>query len=290
MEHEITIVNPVCNAEIGGKEIYTSYMKSPYLSLKHSSYFQVYNDLLGKYRGKELVFVEIGVKNGGSLFMWRDYFGPGARIIGIDFNPEAKQWESEGFEIHIGSQSDPDFWKSFFNSVGMVDIVVDDGGHTYEQQIVTADCCIPFIRNGGMLIVEDTHTSYFRDFGYPTKYSFVEWAKKHVDSINSRFPGIQVPQLAHREAIYTVSFYESMVSFAIERTRCFQSESTSNEGISFDAVDYRYKGSLVGDAYRYLTAASSRFRFLKTFLGGGMKTSVKAIDAKIKLRKVWKYF
>ena len=114
-------------------EIYNSYLASPYLSLKHSAYFQVYEELLSKYRNKKITFVEVGVLNGGSLFMWRDFFGPEARIIGVDFNPLAKRWEEDGFEIFIGSQSSPDFWRVFFSSIGMVDVLLGDGGHTNEQ-------------------------------------------------------------------------------------------------------------------------------------------------------------
>ena len=96
-------------------EIYKSYLASPYLSLKHSAYFQVYEELLSQYRNKKITFVEVGVLNGGSLFMWRDFFGPEARIIGVDFNPLAKRWEADGFEIFIGSQSSPDFWRDFLS-------------------------------------------------------------------------------------------------------------------------------------------------------------------------------
>jgi len=80
-------------ARLENIEIYKHYKNSKYLSIKHSSYFQVYEELLSKYRNKKFTFVEIGVFNGGSLFMWRSYFGPEARIIGIDFNPEAKKME-----------------------------------------------------------------------------------------------------------------------------------------------------------------------------------------------------
>ena len=73
---------------------------------------------------------------GGSLFMWRDFFGDKARIIGIDFNPNAKKWASAGFEIFIGNQSDEKFWSEFNNTVGPIDVVLDDGGHTYKQQII----------------------------------------------------------------------------------------------------------------------------------------------------------
>ena len=44
--------------------------------------------------------------------MWRKFFGNKARIIGIDINPIAKKWEKNGFEIFIGNQSDPNFWKN----------------------------------------------------------------------------------------------------------------------------------------------------------------------------------
>ena len=163
--------------------IYHSYINSPYSSIKHSSYFQVYTDLFHKFKGiskakNRITFVEIGVLDGGSLFMWRDFFGKKARIIGIDLNPRAKSLEKEGFEIYIGNQSDSKFWEKFFRAVGPVDIVLDDGGHTYKQQICTAYNCIPNIKDNGLLVIEDTHTSYFEDFGYPSKYTFTEWAKK----------------------------------------------------------------------------------------------------------------
>ena len=97
---------------------YKAFMNSPYRSIKHKSYFDVYDTLLEEYVGKDITFVEIGVLDGGSLFMWREFFGPEARIIGVDLNPNAKKWEEEGFEIFIGDQSDKLFWKKFFNKGG----------------------------------------------------------------------------------------------------------------------------------------------------------------------------
>jgi hypothetical protein len=249
--------------QIGALPIYDSYRRSPYLSSKHSSYFQVYSDLLEKYRGREFVFVEIGVLNGGSLFMWRDFFGPQARIIGVEFNPGATRWEKEGFEIHIGSQADPEFWARFFHAVGPVDVVLDDGGHTYEQQILTAHHCIPQIRDGGLLIVEDTHTSYFEEYGYPTKYSFVEWTKRLIDDVNSRFPRVNVSDLPYQKSIYSISVFESVVCFAIDRRKCFESRPTVNDGISLDAQDFRHRDSVIGTIDATNRQLSAKFRFLK---------------------------
>ena len=80
---------------------YKSFMRSPYRSIKHKSYFTVYDTLLEEYIGKEITFVEIGILDGGSLFMWRDFFGEQARIIGIEINESAKVWQDHGFEIYL---------------------------------------------------------------------------------------------------------------------------------------------------------------------------------------------
>jgi hypothetical protein len=250
----MTIQNPNYQSDprLESLDIYKAYKKSPYLSFKHSAYFQIYEELLSKYRGKNITFVEVGVLNGGSLFMWRDYFGPQARIIGLDFNPLAKRWEKDGFEIHIGSQSNPEFWDTFYKSVGMIDILLDDGGHTNEQQIVTTYHSIPFIKDGGMLIVEDVHASYHKDFGNPSRYSFINYAKLFVDDVNARFPGVDIKKSLFKEAVYSVSFYDSIVSFSIDRTKCFISSWTSNNGKSLEAEDYRHHDSLARRANEFL--------------------------------------
>ena len=130
------------NAEMLSAASYAAFIDSPEPSFKHTTYFSAYDALLSKYRGKPITFVEIGVLNGGSLFMWREFFGPKARIIGVDLNPAAKKWEQDGFEIHIGDQSDPGFWKAFTAEIGEIDVFLDDGGHTYRQQIVTTECLL----------------------------------------------------------------------------------------------------------------------------------------------------
>ena len=236
--------------------IYQCYKRSPYLSVKHSSYFYTYERLLSSYRGKKFTFVEIGVSNGGSLLMWREYFGPDARIIGIDFNPEAKRFEADGFEIHIGSQASPEFWQSFFASVGNVDIILDDGGHTNEQQIITCQQCIPHINDGGMLIVEDTHASYLKSFGNPSPYSFTNYAKTMVDAVNSRFPSVNASGHAHGSCIHSIRFFESIVCFDIARRQCITSIQTTNNGQTFKMKDYRRHGT--PKLVRYIRRQASR--------------------------------
>lgn len=246
-------------------DIYKCYKRSPYSSIKHSSYFHAYEDLFGSYRGRDITFVEVGILNGGSLFMWREFFGPKARIIGLDFNPAAKRWEQDGFEIHIGDQAKPEFWQELFAKIGNVDILLDDGGHTFEQQIVTVCEALPHVRDGGLIAVEDTHTSYFKDFGYPTPYSFIEWTKVIVDNINSRFPGINQPfsTLPYKDSVFSLHFYESIVGFKIRRDICVPSHPVSNGAPTRQHEDFRNKDSLIGTVEERSNALSRRLAFLR---------------------------
>ena len=221
------------------------YEASPYLSIKHASYFAVYDELLAPYRGRPVTFVEVGVLNGGSLHMWRRYFGAQARIIGVDLNPAARRWEADGFEIVIGDQGEPAFWEAFFARVGPVDIVLDDGGHTNRQQLVTVVHSLPHIADGGLLMVEDVHASYLPEFGNPSRWSFLSFALQAVHVVNARFPGVPAPTTATgrllRDTVRAVTFHESMVTFRVDRAQCGMNTPTSNGGESLAAADFRLK-------------------------------------------------
>lgn len=227
---------------------YAAYRKSPHRSIKHSTYFETYDELFGRYRGKPITFVEIGVLGGGSLFMWREFFGPEARIVGIDLNPNARKWEAQGFEIHIGSQSDERFWREVIGVVGPMDVVLDDGGHTFEQQIVTTEALIDNIADGGMLVVEDTHTSYMAGFG-TRKYSFMKYATRMMDRINHRFHQLRG---SAEKRVWSVQVFESIVAFHVNRAASHRvSELTDNGGAHDQAEDYRYAdGGLAGKLAR----------------------------------------
>jgi hypothetical protein len=225
---------------VHGSRARACYDAAPFLSLKHTTYFSVYDHLFSRFVGKAPVIVEVGVLNGGSLYMWREFFGPDARIIGVDLNPEAVWLREDGFEIHIGDQTDPQFWEDFFRQVGDVDIFLDDGGHTYPQQIVTAASALDHIRNDGLLVVEDTHTSYMTEFGGPSDTSFVSWAVNLVHGVNHRFSAFAEdhdPELR----VWSVQFFESIVAFHVDRPLAtVVSQSTMNDGEGRDAKDFRY--------------------------------------------------
>ena len=221
--------------------IYKLFKNSKKYSIKWSSYFQVYEKIFSSYRNKKIKFVEIGVANGGSLFMWQKYFGKNAKIIGIDLNPNAKKLEKNGFKIYIGNQSDKKFWNYFYKKEGKVDIILDDGGHKNLQQISTVHYSLPYIKNGGKIVVEDTGTSYLKkEFNNPSKYSFINYAKKIVDSIHRRSPLLKKELSFYSKKIFLVEFFESIVVFSIDSKRCFQNKEVSNKAQNEWSIDYRH--------------------------------------------------
>jgi len=222
-------------------EVFKAFEKSQQPCFKHTTYFEIYEHLFLAYRNQPITFVEVGILDGGSLFMWREYFGPQARIIGIDLNPEAKKWEQHGFEIFIGSQSDPEFWDEFLRHVEPIDILLDDGGHTYKQQIVTVECLINSISDGGLLIVEDCHTSYMSGFG-DQAMSFMKYAKTWIDKINSRFGRFDAARQQKDRRVWSIEFYESIVAFRVNRNGSMApSQPIRNRKPVSPAKDYRHE-------------------------------------------------
>ena len=129
-------------------------------------YFPVYERHLERFVGREVHIVEVGVFSGGSLDMWKEYFGPGATIYGVDIEPACLKYANDRVKIFIGDQGDPAFWQEFLRQVPRVDVLVDDGGHQPHQQITTLECILPAMSPGGVYLCEDAEggTQAFHGF------------------------------------------------------------------------------------------------------------------------------
>ena len=181
---------------------------------KWHHYFDIYHNHFRRYRGQPVRLLEIGVSHGGSLQMWKKYFGPKAKIYGVDINPRCKELEEDQIEIIIGDQSDRAFLKELREKVAPLDIVIDDGGHTMLQQINTFEELFPAVREKGIYLVEDLHTSYWKEYGggYKESGSFIEYAKGFIDSINawhSREPELAPNDLT--KSVTGIHFYDSVL-------------------------------------------------------------------------------
>ena len=186
---------------------------------KWTHYFDIYERHLSRFRGMSPTMIEIGVMGGGSLAMWREYLGPDSRIIGIDINPKCKVHEDDGIEIFIGSQDDPATIDAIFSKYSKIDIVLDDGSHMMQHMISSFELMYHRLDSNGVYIVEDTHTSYWEDYGggLGREGSFMEFVKQKLDEINAVHAREALPVTEFTRSTDCVACYDSVVAF--ERRR-----------------------------------------------------------------------
>lgn len=181
---------------------------------KWDHYFDIYHRHLQNFRGRPITLLEIGVYHGGSLEMWRTYLGRRARIVGIDFDERVATLADGTAEILIGDQSDRSFLAQLRDRLGPIDIVIDDGGHTMEQQLVSFDELWPAVTPGGVYIVEDLHTSYWPEFGGALQGpgTFIEFAKSIIDHQNAwHVPNGELPVDNLTRSVRGLHAYDSVI-------------------------------------------------------------------------------
>ena len=181
---------------------------------KWSHYPDIYHRHFAAFRGKAVTVVEFGVSYGGSAQMWREYFGPRARLYGIDINPKCKQWERPWFQVFIGDQADRQFLREIAREIGPIDILMDDGGHKPPEQIATFEELYPLVKPGGVYLVEDLHTNYMPSWGggYARPDTFVEYVKRLTDQLNAYWS--EDPRLVVNDFTRTtrsIHYYDSII-------------------------------------------------------------------------------
>lgn len=132
---------------------------------KWHHYLPLYDRYFGPWRRRAPRFLEIGVSKGGSLEMWRKFFGSEATIFGIDIDPQCAQYDGQAAQVRIGSQDDPNFLKQVVEEMGGVDRILDDGSHHMDHIPASLNVLFPRLEMGGVYMIEDLHTAYWKQFG-----------------------------------------------------------------------------------------------------------------------------
>jgi len=182
---------------------------------KWAHYFPIYDRHFSWYANKSLTFLEIGVARGGSLQMWQRFFGPLAKIVGIDIRERSKSYEAPGTLVRIGDQADEQFLQSLIDEFGVPDIVLDDGSHQMEHIAKTFNFLYPKLPKNGVYMVEDLHTAYWDEFGggVSKPETFINLSKEYIDRLNADHSrGQVVPNFITRQT-FGISFYDSVVVF-----------------------------------------------------------------------------
>ena len=234
------------------QDLIKSYHDAPYPSFKVSNYFHIYAELFSHLRGQECTFIETGVLNGGSLFMWRNWLGPQARIIGIDLNPNVNKWKNFGFEIYIGDQGDPQFWRETFLAIGPFDVLLDDGGHQSFQQIATLTEGLKAVKPAGLIVVEDTITSYMEDFSEHGDNCFLNYAKTATDTLVAQCCDLwrgEFRQVVNHEVmrqfsqVRSIEFFPGMVAFKMRSDTADKPALVWNKHPEAGEPDFRSAGT-----------------------------------------------
>ena len=133
-----------------------------YDSDKWEHYFDIYDHLIGNRYGTPVRYFEIGVQNGGSLEVARLLFSANATILGLDIDPRCAFLERENVanRMFIGSQADEAVLNNVLRYCPSPDIVVDDGSHIQSHMMFSFLKLFPAVSQGGVYIIEDTHTNY----------------------------------------------------------------------------------------------------------------------------------
>lgn len=157
------------------QEIYLKYKRGdwPDKGSVHS-YIDIYDQLLAPYRETAKSILEIGLMSGESLRMWADYFPGNVYGIDCDLKPhgglaDLTQAIADGMNIVIGDATNEADIRRFFAGMKF-DVIIEDAGHSFDQQKEIYKVLKPYISKGGIYIIEDvqdidTTKDYFQTIG-----------------------------------------------------------------------------------------------------------------------------
>jgi hypothetical protein len=182
---------------------------------KWKHYFPIYERHFHDWIYKPLTFIEIGCGSGGSLQMWKRYFGPHATIVGIDILPQCKEYEEDQIAVRLGPQQDASFLQSILDEFGPPDIVLDDGSHMMSHVVASFHTLYPRVAKNGVYMVEDLHTAYWDEYegGLRKSSTFVELCKNLIDELNADHTRDELQPTEFTRSTLSMHFYDSVVAF-----------------------------------------------------------------------------
>lgn len=198
---------------------------------KWKHYLPLYDRHFAPYRNTSLKMLEIGVSMGGSLEMWRSYFGANATIFGIDVESKCSDRVDPPNQVRIGSQADTGFLADVVAELGAPDIILDDGSHIASDQMASFRFLFPTLNDGGIYVIEDTHTSYWPHFegGHGRRGTAVELAKRIMDDLHGWYHNHPSP---FKEQVTGLHVYDSLI--VIEK-----GEKSRPQHIQVSGVDHQ---------------------------------------------------
>jgi hypothetical protein len=184
--------------------------------IKDTHYFVVYERYFRRFVNVPVLMFEIGTGDGGSARMWKQYFGPMARIVTIDIR-DCKQFEESQIFVRTRRQSDSTFLRSLVAEFGPPDIVNDDASHLPADIRTCFDTLYPLMDTRGIYVIEDINTSYWGEFGggLRSSASFIEHCKSLIDELNARHTRV-LPESNFTRQTLSICFFDNII--VLEKT------------------------------------------------------------------------
>ncbi len=206
----------IMNQQANGRVLIDYFEKHEHrLIHKWMHYFEIYERHFGQFRNQPISLLEFGVLHGGSLQMWKYYFGKQAKIFGADINPRCAELGEDQITILLADQESRESLRNICSSLPPLDIIIDDGGHTMLQQKTTFEEMWGQLRIGGIYLIEDMHTSYWPSFGgsYKDPVNFVEYTKNLIDQLNAwhAVPNSDLTVNEFTRTAYSLHYYDSVL-------------------------------------------------------------------------------
>jgi len=184
---------------------------------KITHYIPIYETHFAKYRSTNVRVLEIGVGKGGSLEVWKKYFGEDSLIVGLDIREACLEYADDGIEVVIGSQSNSEVIKELLSKFGPFDIVIDDGSHKMNDIATTFRLLYPHLPQHGLYLIEDLCCSYWPEYegGFRSPKSFIELSKSFIDFLNKEHWGEKIESVEDwLPSTNSISFYDSVIVFS----------------------------------------------------------------------------
>lgn len=192
-------------------EILRSQLNLPII--KWDVFLDPYHNHLDKLRGKGPKILEIGVFGGGSIELWSKYFGPEARICGLDINPACAEMPlPANAHVVIGPQADGEVLQKALDWLqAPPEVIIDDGSHNAEDIWATFKFLWPKLADGGMYVIEDLHTAYWSDYNglYQSDSTSIALLQQLLDDLQG-YHHTHAPQHVPALEIGAVHVYDSI--------------------------------------------------------------------------------
>jgi hypothetical protein len=180
---------------------------------KWHHYIPLYDRYFSNFRSRPVRFLEIGVSKGGSLQIWRKYFGKDAIIFGIDIDPECEKYNGLAGQVRIGSQTDVKFLTAVIAEMGGIDIVLDDGSHRMADIVSSLRMLFPKLNNSGIYLIEDLHTAYWNASGggFRSKNNFFNKIRDLIDDMHHWYHGVDLKEKLISDSCSAIHIHDSIV-------------------------------------------------------------------------------